>query len=187
MLDGPTPERTFHQGVIRQDRRHIEFRNLYLQAILMTFRAMTPEMRSFDVTNYEFTGRQAVIRGTNCLELQQPPFNDLEERIWVDPAQAFLPLRLVMLQRGIITEALDVRYEQNADKEWVPQEWQVILNRSDGRLSTSTIARLTKCELNVAIPIEQFDIEFPAGTYVTDDKNGSRWIVKPDGSGTRKI
>ena len=40
---------------------------------------------------------------------------------------------------------------------------------------------VTKYEFNVEIPISEFRFEFPAGTFVTDERNKERWILREGG------
>lgn len=187
ILHGPSPEREWHQGQIRNEVHHVDSHNLHLQPVLMTFRAMTPWLRVHDIANFELTGVRTKIGEINCLELAQSISVDLENRMWVDPSRDFVLTRCMTLRQGKVVNQLDVRYESGADKESLPKTWSVTFNRPDGTLLRFYDARLVSCELNASVPGEKFEIVFPLGTRVDDEKEKREWIVMPDGSGDRPV
>jgi outer membrane lipoprotein-sorting protein len=178
-LQDPFPGLKWHQGDIRKEAHHIDFNNLGLQPILMTFRALTPYMRAYDVSRFEVRDTKAVIAKIPCVELWQGNATQVEDRLWVDPARGFVLVRCSQFLQGHLAHQLDVNYKRDGE-EWVPSQWTVVFNRG-GKLERFYQARVTQYELNVPIPKSDFEIDFPPGTRVTDDKNNREWIVRPDG------
>jgi hypothetical protein len=184
---GPNHERYWPQGIIRREKRNIFASEPVLQPVLMTCRGMTPGMRAYDLETFDLTGRKVSIDRHLCWELRRQPTSNREDLLYVDSGRGFIFVRFLSTTRDIVTRKIDVRYEVTPQKEWLPKEWTVIQNTSDGKLDQSHQVRLTGYEINPIVGSEEFELEFPPGTRVHDARNISDWIVKPDGSGNRTI
>jgi hypothetical protein len=186
-ITNPNHERYWPQGSIRKEKRNSYGSASTMQPILMTCRGLTPGMRAYDLETFELTGRKVTIDRRLCWELQRRPSSNSEDLLYVDPGRDFVFVRYLSTYRGLLMRKIDVRYEMISQKEWLPKEWTVTMNTLEGKLDQSHQLRLTSYEINPTVAPEEFELEFPPGTRVRDNRNKTDWIVKPDGSGKRTI
>ncbi|MCI0639872.1 MAG: hypothetical protein L0Y70_12415 [Gemmataceae bacterium] len=176
------------QAVIREEKQHVDATVAVLQPILMTYRSMTAGMCAWNLEDFILSRQTAVINKKVCLELNRRlAFVKLETKLWVDPARDFVIVRILTLDDNVVTNKIDVEYDQNAEMVWVPKEWEVTFNNPKGNLERTYKSRVTEYSINPTGASPHFDIDFPLGTAVTNAKDNSRYIIRPDGSGKRMI
>jgi hypothetical protein len=187
VLRSPTGKQEWHEGQIRPEKQHIDRANLHLQPVLMTFRALMPGMHAYDLELFKPSGVEAIIGKSKCVELVQPISTNLENRLCVDPSREHVVLRIMTLRQRKVVHQADISYKLHKDSHWVPEKWRIVINDASGFLLTSHESVVTSFELNVPFANSTFEMDFPLGTKVIDDKERRDYIVKPDGSGKRLI
>jgi len=181
------PAKSHPVGQIRREDFHTEISNYYIRAILMTFRPTYPNMAPYRDASFKLTGRRATINGRLCHELLAIPSLDWARSFWVDPSRDWVVLRFMdTSQAGIERWKLDVEYREDADAVFVPKSWSLISRHSDGSLLLSVRSTVTLAEINPKLALPEFDIDFPPGTFVFDDKSGGYFIQKQNGE-TRPV
>ena len=104
--------------------------------------------------------------------------------IWTDPARDFVPMRFTIGSplTGEVTTRTDITYRLDPSHGWTPTNWRTVQNAA-GNLRRSVVARVIKSAINIEIPRQDFQIEFPPGTVVIDMSNkGERYLVGADGN-----
>lgn len=104
---------------------------------------------------------------------------------WVDPDRDFVIVRVRQFspQRDDVPSVqFDITYSRDAQHGWVPSEWNGTKTLGDDQLSESWSNRVTSYELNCRVDPADFDYIFSPGTWVTDRRNRSHYIVRADGS-----
>src|SRR5262249_12474319 len=76
---------------------------------------------------------------------------------------------------------VDVNYKPDAKAGWVPATWSSVERYPDGALRLTVRATVTDYDINRRLDKSEFDIAFPPGTYVHDDKAGAKFIQKEKG------
>ena len=95
-----------------------------------------------------------------------------------------MPLRFTIGSpvTGEITTRTDITYRRVPSHGWTPTGWRTV-QPATGDLRRSVVARVMESAINMEIPRERFQIEFPPGTVVIDMSNkGERYLVGADGS-----
>lgn len=190
MLDeyGPNHEKPWPQGVVRPAKHHPDATLMRLQPILMTYRGLDPTMRAFELDTYDCAATMAIIDARPCIELTHRAVSgNGEDYIWVDAARGFGIIRYLSVRAAKVDQKADVQFALDSSGEWVPKTWRVIFNFPTGGMMRTINAEVTSFELGASIPSGEFDLEFPLGTRVSDEKRKVEYIVKPDGSGQRLI
>jgi hypothetical protein len=164
--------------IIKAKPQPIDAQVPHLRPVLMTFRALFPRLRSYDIDRLTFTGRQAVIRGAKCLELEQKEAINQVTRLWVDPGRAFVIVRYLTLSGEHVTQKIDVRFRKDAVTGWTLEGWDVDTLNSDGTLKQSSRASVTESEINPIVPEREFDIEEVHGARVRDERSDLDYVVK---------
>jgi len=121
------------------------------------------------------------------------PFNSkiweevYEYTLWLDKNKNFLPLKKIMIwkQQGEISLKIittDITLQRFNDKIWFPvkamQEGYVYNKGGEVRSHVITKMELQNIEINKGIPDSFFQIKFPPGTKVWDERTGVSYIVK---------
>ena len=106
-------------------------------------------------------------------------------RIWLDPRRDFVPVHLQCAaitsgsNSGNYLEDITYYYKQAPEGAWVPAEWRYTL--VDGETRIASAARVTGISLAKDIQPNDFDVQFPEGTYVNDYCKGIDYIIHPGG------
>jgi hypothetical protein len=178
LLRTGTPYTPWPSGTIQ--RRNLAASSLYLSPLIMTFRAMQPDLRLFNLEKMLGGGHMATIDGTSCVEFEARSGNSLE-RAWLAPSRQWTLLRYLTIVSEQPRTKVDIHYRNDLREGWIPQRWEVSSFGPQGKLERSMRATMTSCEINAHLEREEFDIVFPAGTHVadlTDPKRRSTYIVR---------
>jgi hypothetical protein len=89
--------------------------------------------------------------------------------------------RVVKLHDGTPFLQLEITYEDTDKYGSIPIAWSVKKLERDGRLNHLSEINVLAYEINPKLPPEEFTIEFPVGTWVTDEMQGIDYIVRPGG------
>jgi hypothetical protein len=169
------------QGSIRSENHNRHVANFHVRAILMAYRALHPRISPKGGSEYELTGRAAVVGGRKCFEVWASGRGGMLTKLWVDPVRGYLPARIVLTADSTDLATLDVEYGEQADVGWVPLSWSLVMRQPKGWISETARTKVTRHEINVDIPQKEFDPEFPVGTFVVNTKSGETFIQKEDG------
>ncbi len=175
------------EGSIKEAGMHPDAMTPQLRPILMTCQARNPRLRTYDIEQFSLTGKRAVIGDHSCVELvrrtQTAKKGPSVVHLWVDPLRDFVIVRDATVEGGILLVQLDVQFQPHGVAGWVPQAWAITNTHpsGNGKFYRSTHASVTEFEFNVKLQRAEFDIEFPPGTLVLDNRTGTRFIVGPDG------
>lgn len=169
------------QGHVRKEANHYEGRSMMLAPILMHFRSQVPVMSVYPIGELEVTGRTAVIDGHRCVELQHPPRGMALERLWVDATRDYVIVRCLDTNGDQTTLKLDVQFTRDKVHGWLPTGWDYVAYNVQGKLTSLVKAMVTSYEINTPIEASEFDIVFPPGTSVIDDKSNQHYVIKSDG------
>ncbi len=135
----------------------------------------TPQVSWHELTRA--TGREEVIGGTRCLEVERVSTLDWIQSIrplWLD-ARDFLPVRI-----GDTT----IEYAPHPTLGRAPTRWTITPAVTHGQMPTRTTVTVDSIELRDAIPDERFVIRFPVGSRVLRvvQNRSEELVVAVDGS-----
>lgn len=144
------------------------------------------------IRRYSFTGRRGQIDMSSCIVLEASVGADaisgVKRSIWVDPERDFIVRRWMSELDGRTLGKTDLFYSEDRAHGWLPSRWEYLEHGKDGVLRDSVKATVVEQALNVAMEPEDFRLEFPPGTHLTDHAvttaKDEDFLVGPDG--TRK-
>jgi len=175
-------------GFIWKDNRNKQANNPTYLPMALAFRPCDIDMGGLHLEDYRVSPSVETINGCACVVLSPKTPGDAGEgrTIWLDPNRGFLALRTqdVAIKRGRIT-TYDISYEKDHSHRWVPSQWKsVATGGHTGCLFEEAVAKVTRYTINSDIPRSEFQLEFPAGTYVSDYKkaNAEDYIVRDGGA-----
>jgi hypothetical protein len=174
------PGMPWPRGVVHKDSLHPEARSPQLYHLLMTFRAMTPSMRFYDLEQMELTGQTPTVQGKPCVELLRSE-GKFAHRLWLDPARDYVIVRYLKTENDHAWFTLDVRFRSDSKHGWVPESWDMVTYAAPGKLQSSFSSKMTEYEFGATFQPGEFDIVFPPGARVSDMKSKKEYVIKPDG------
>ena len=108
--------------------------------------------------------------------------------LWIDPDNDFSVVRSIgKYGDGTMATQLDIRYENDAPHRWIPTSWTAWCFGDSSlpdefQWDKQLESRMESYTLNPSLTAKDFDVEFPVGTVVTDERDRERsWVVEPSG------
>jgi hypothetical protein len=163
------------KGVLRSESFNVEMNNVNARPVLMTYRAMSPHVQLPHASELRLLKERAILDGHSCLILEQHPKFGQRRLVtmWVDPDRDYSIVRLLSSAEQKSVLQLTVNYRHDPDYGFVPVSWEVTRGGSSGDEKQSSSAVVSEYNLNVPIPLDEFRIDFPPGTVVTDQKSAA--------------
>jgi hypothetical protein len=160
------------QGVIRAEHQHFDVKNVIVRPLLLCYRPFHAEIIGEKASNLRMTGQVAIVGGRRCVSLEHftSLANPAGERFiyWVDPERDYSVARITLQNHKIVLLQIDIRYSRDTDHGWVPTSWTTVNRRSDGTLDEERDASVREYRFNEVFKDDEFIVDFPAGTVVTD-------------------
>jgi hypothetical protein len=104
----------------------------------------------------------------------------------LDPERDFVVMNLARQGTGDDISRVTFEEYEESNGAWVPKRWNNTFFGVGGVVSTANVSLVSDFELNVPIEPQEFKLEFPRGTWVTEEENSAGYIVK-DGGKRRQI
>ena len=146
-----------------------------LLPILMVYRAQMSGI--FGTGNLVLTNEKCAIDEHICISLKCG-----ENMIWVDPERDFVPTRFHWIVRGVVRQAFDFKYSQDARHGWVPSAWSIVRQDRTGKPAETRNLRVESYRIDAGTDDNNFGIEFDPGTWVNDLTTGETYILRKGGA-----
>jgi len=186
----PTQIHDYPQGFIG-DEKYLPGLNVYnLRPVLVPFRPFRYQKWGYftetDLLNNYANVASASIGEHKCTVLRDTrSSHSIYEELWLDPDRGYIPLREVVFSRGKAILQIDWDEYKREGTIWVPVGWKI--QQLSGGVKKTLLGKVLEFSVNQPIPPEEFEIDFPPGTWVIDrrsrDDHGkpSYYIVKSSG------
>ncbi|HLJ92934.1 MAG TPA: hypothetical protein VKU02_07055 [Gemmataceae bacterium] len=174
----PAQIQEYPQGFIG-DEKYITGLNVYnLRPVLVPFRPFRYQSWGYfseaDLLKNYATIRSAIIDAHRCIVLRETGMSRPNyKELWLDPEREYIPLREVMFARGKPYLQIDWEEYRREALIWVPVAWKI--QELNGGIMKSVRGTVVECTINQPIPAEEFEIEFPSGTWVIDRRSKDRY------------
>lgn len=170
---GRSAEKHHPLGFVSEDQENQDASGLKVYPILMAYRPLNPDLGAFKVSEWHVRDTNAIADGQACIVLEKAS-DRRKEAIWVDPKREFSVVRQETHVGGKPADQLTVSYAQDPVWHWVPKTWNVtVIDPRTGKVVRAAVARVTKYDFNRDYSPQDFDFEFPVGTYLTDYRDHS--------------
>jgi len=176
----------YRQGSIQIPDRPSEVASTDLYPLFMSFRPVDLVFRSFDINEFSPTGAAPVVGGNACIELtKRKAAAQYVVAVCLDPARDYVMTRMRTHSKNVLGSHLEITYKRDPEYGWVPDSWRIDEYEGSGKLSSSTLKRVTSYEFNRELGEKTFDLEFDPLTIVRDSIRNERFLVREDGSRRR--
>ncbi len=182
----PDGGETIPGGNIQTRDNPLRFGTVQLLPLFMSLRGASDDFDFVKLKELIPSSKVMQIEGVPCEEYHRPSkgISPPVFFVWLDPNREYVITRIqINSPNGNPQVRIDIRYERNDNCGWLPKSWtQSDYSPSTRRLLTSTDVTIEKMLLNASYPITVFQKEFSPGTRVTDDNDGSVFLVRKDGT-----
>jgi hypothetical protein len=154
--------------------------------LMMAFRGDDPTLCEYSTDKLKPADGVLSIDGDECKEYRLlAGRSTATTSLWLDPARDYLPRRICVKNGGSVTRQTDVTYRRDDAGRWVPASWVSTYSFLPRYPVVTTTRTVLDVQFNVPQPAEQFELQFPPGTTVGDNR-----LPAPPAGGTtitRKI
>ncbi len=175
-------ESSVPRAIIRRNTRLDEVTDL-LVPVTMVFRGLNRNLNFYPLTEMKPSGVVLPINGTPCREHilnNGPP--EVTTSFFLDPGAGWVPLRITRQRLGRLSSQCDIEYHRHESGIWFPFSWVYTQYGAEGTAPTTTKVEVLDIRLNEPQAPEQFELVFPEGTQVYDERTGKEYRVQPDGT-----
>ena len=169
------------QGWIFKQTKHQDAENVYLSPIIRHFRPLSPTFDAIQFDKLQLADADDPVDGIACARLEETHPNGKVIRYWVALDQQMSIVRWAGTINGNPSARLEASFKRDAALGWIPNRWSVTRLANEGKtVLDSATTSVTKAEINIRIPGEDFDMVFPTGTEVFDRVEEKTYIMKSD-------
>jgi hypothetical protein len=144
-------------------------------------RSFHPLHRPSPFNGMKPSGESLMIDGAPCEEWVHTDSEGNSVTFWLNPAQDYVVRRIGHQSKHTLTDQTEIHYRRES-VAWIPDSWVRTEYRSDGSVRVTTKVDVLEVRLNDPQPGELFDVAFPPGTDISDNRDNKYFQVQPDGS-----
>jgi len=170
------------QGIIERDAAPAGIKTYEICPIFAVFRGLSPVMTSWPYSDLAPSGRTCTIDDTTCEEYVTRPSAQVAIICWLDPAQDYLIRRVCHQSRGQLDSQIDIRYRLSEEGYRLPHSWDCNHYSATGSVKRSQRFEVLQTQINQVEPASQFEIEYPPGAKVNDQRTDKWYRVRSDGT-----
>ena len=123
-----------------------------------------------------------------CLKLKRADSQANAETLYLDHKRGFLVTRVVTENGRHVSRQTDFTYVANEEGILYPATWQVKIMKPTGDGHSLLItAQVKRFDAEYVAPLEEFEIDFPAGTLIHDLRTKDKTCIVIDRSNNEKL
>jgi len=174
----------FPAGAIRNTKDYGDAGLALVKPLIMVYRPFAPKLQPVNLAELQILPDLVEINGCMCLELVQKHLRGKGSsiRMWVDPARDYVLVRHLVEANYKPNEQIDFVYRLDPSSGWIVNSWKLIALGKKGLLHYSMNSSVNLSDFKYAGAPDTFDLQFPAGTLVSDERTNERFLVRLDGS-----
>lgn len=176
------PGRGLMQGVILRHPRIDFVLAVELEPLTLAFRPFSPSFSADLLPRMKPSGVALPIEGALCQEYLFGPPQGFRRSYWLDPAKDHLPRRIRIQSAGRLADQIEVRYRRQDGRDWIPAAWVRTQYSTEGAVLSTTRFEVLELRVNAEQPPELFDVRFPEGIEVYDQRDDKSYRIQSDGS-----
>lgn len=176
----------FPRGMVIPSTSHTDSLLVVLSPLFINYRGGSQELLPFNLSQMQASEEVAQIRGRPCIILKGKKDANVPgvHTLWLDSVRPFALMRYNTTADGRVSLQVDLDYETDPKGRATPTGWKYVYYQSDGSFRQSSEIKIKELGLNVALSPQEFAVEFPPGTIVTDMREANEkanYLVRPDG------
>jgi hypothetical protein len=166
-------------GVVTEQKYAFDVPGVHKLPILLTYRALHPQLGGgIDLSKCKLGTDDVEIGDHTCRLLKEDADGPRIREYWVDVEHEYVVRRYQSTRKRGRSVRIDIEYSVDPKHGLVPSTWQCLISDSTRRIFESAACSVVSYELNVPLPDSDFQVEFPAGTFVLDKRTGVSFFSK---------
>ena len=147
------------------------------QPLLWMYAIQQADLAYLDLNKLALTKKTGTINKRKCLILEKPaePGRNYVETYWIDPSLDHSIVRKTTANNGFPSTQVDVEYRvSNVGKSKcaTPNTWTTVRFDKRGNIRTHSAVAIMKAEFSPNFADEVFELDFPPGTVIQDNRKG---------------
>jgi hypothetical protein len=146
-------------------------------------RPLDPQFCPTPLTDFVSAGKAETVSGMPCELYRTKDTGANGWEVWLDPKRDYIVVRLRHLLNGKVAMDTHVFYDQSNGGMWLPSHWKITQYGHEAVQSifrTSTV-RIESCLVQKEYPQDLFDIVYPPGSIVDDERDQKLYESTPNG------
>lgn len=163
------------RGWIQKTVKNMNVWHIHTRPLLFVYRPFHAQLHHVTSSNLQVTNRQDLIRDKLCVVLQQNanPSKNNNELIWVALQADYPILRIQETVDGMVSSQTDFFYSTDSTHGHMLTKWQHVRLSPEGKMIQSSTSTVDQYEVNIRMNTEEFQFDFPPGTFVSDQKKSA--------------
>lgn len=181
LLDGTTTRPSFPTGIVRDAAYSLDTDMTDFQPVLLSVQPFHPQLGRISRSNVREINRGPVLDGREMAAINvSGNASSLSQELWLDPQRQHAVVRISKTNsKGRLLSQIDLDCQRTPSGEFLPDSW-TIQGFDDNRvLRRQVTATVQRWEFERSLDDDDFRIDFPAGTVVTDVRSDEDYVVKP--------
>jgi hypothetical protein len=185
------PDTPYPNGLIAPGELYSQTQNTQMAPHLMPLIIVLRPFRYAGIifdrfpTRYSVVSGKQVLRGRQCTVIREKGerHSGLYNMLWLDNERDYIPVRFCRFTDEKVSIQIDYFQWASVQSEWLPIEWKRTLTSGD-TVNRSTLAVVQNRSINHAIDGNEFTLDFPVDTLVSDVRNPNKkenYIVREGG------
>jgi hypothetical protein len=168
-------------GIIEQHGWHEFAKTLTLMPLMMTLRGAEPTLATYDLRLLKPGNVTLAIDGVMCSRFDLGSSPSALDTFWIDDTG--LIRRRQFWKNGHLISQCDVRYECRYGVDDFPVSWVDVRYSPTGSVIIEDHVEVVDATVNATVSQTEFDVRFPPGTTVHENKQrGRHYLVQDDGN-----
>ncbi len=177
---GSDPKTQQPWGVIRPGLQSSDLGHFHLLPLMMHFRGTTRDRAPYLIQSLKNTERTQPIGTRTCKSYTSEISKDKIAEFWFD-TETYELVRLRKLRRGVPYEQYDIEYQAIPNAGSAPKSWVRTEYTDAGKLQKSSSVTVTEIAINSPPNASEFEIVFPPGCKVHDQRVRKEYLVAENG------
>jgi hypothetical protein len=155
-----------------------------LAPVIVSFRGLSPSLGGVNFDNLKLLDG-VVLNGRECVVVEESGRSEsIATRVYfLDRVLNYCMIKMEVKIGDTVGNELNVDYAPHPICGFAPKSWRhIALHTATGETLRTETASVTQISINEATDDSAFELDFPAGTVVSDNNRGKQFIVRPDGS-----
>ncbi len=168
-----------HTGIIKSNLE-VDGKAIWL-AIAVNARGLVKSITPYPIADSKPSGETLRIDGKSCQLYSSRTGSDRLVEFWIDPQSDYIVRRIRWSKSSRVDEQLDIQFKDESASPRLPSSWTRTNFDAAGHVKRTMTGTVTAVRINSPIPKEDFEVVFPPGCRVYDQRTNKDYRIESDG------
>lgn len=172
---------TSDSGSIREEKGVPEAEAANVRPLMYAFRPFHQASKKLARDRLTVLRDRPMVEGRPCVAVKSRGIDSPETILWIDPSLGYSVVREYIAQQDKVLFDITVTYTEQPDCGWMPVAWKATSFQPSGTVRNYLDVAVSNFKINPQLPAEAFEVTFPIGALVHDERERREAVVNPDG------